>query len=87
MKIIIIKFKTVINFVLLLNYLLVLAHFGVNAQEWCWTKSMANEPSYIFNPSNGGINWGYCKQGSSGPKQTKYQISVTTSGLPNSATE
>lgn len=59
----------------------------IQATEWCWTKSMANDPSYIFNPKNGGINWGYCKPKDSKPKTIKYTIELMTSSLPNSGTE
>ena len=60
---------------------------GVNANEWCWTKSMANDPSYVFNSSNGGINWGFCKQKSNKPKQIKFRIDLHTSSLPESGTK
>merc|ERR1712037_793137 len=59
---------------------------GVNGNEWCWTKSMANDPSYVFNPSTGGINWGFCKPKSNKPKQIKYKIDLHTSSLPESGT-
>jgi len=82
-----IEYRNVIYFIFFLNYLFVLSHFGANAQEWCWTKSMTNDPSYNFNPNNGGINWGYCKTGVSSIKQIKYKINLKTSNLPNSGTE
>ena len=83
-----IRSRNVFYFIFFLNYLLVLTHFGANAQEWCWTKSMANDPSYVFNPNNGGINWGYCKSVAAGSiKQIKYNINLLTSNLPNSGTE
>ncbi len=80
-------YRSVFYFICLLNYLLILSNFGANAQEWCWTKSMINEPSYVFNLNNGGINWGYCKNGSVAIKQIKYKISILTSSVVNSGTE
>ena len=59
---------------------------SINANEWCWTKSMANDPSYVFNSKNGGINWGFCKELSSKPRTVKYDIEVLTSTLPDSGT-
>ena len=59
----------------------------VTARDWCWTKSMANDPSYVFNPANGGINWGYCKPRDAKPKTIKYTVELVTSSLPNSGTE
>ena len=83
----IVTYRSVFYFICLLNYLFVLAPFGANAQEWCWTRSMVNEPSYVFNPNNGGINWGFCRRGSGSIKQIKYKITLITSSLPNSGTE
>jgi len=60
---------------------------GKSNKEWCWTKSMANEPSYVFNPLLGGINWGYCKQKSNKPLQIRYKIDLLTSSLPGSGTK
>lgn len=60
---------------------------GVKANEWCWTKSMANDPSYVFDQSLGGINWGFCKPKSNKPKQVKYDIVLHTSSLPESGTK
>lgn len=60
---------------------------GVKANEWCWTKSMANDPSYVFNPRIGGINWGFCKPKTNKPKQVKYKIDLHTSSLPESGTK
>jgi len=59
----------------------------VSAKDWCWTKSMANEPSYVFNPANGGINWGFCKPKDGKAKTIKYTVELVTSALPNSGTE
>lgn len=82
----IVTYRSVFYFICLLNYLFVIVPFGANAQEWCWTKSQVNEPSYVFNPNNGGINWGYCKKGAA-VKLIKYKINLLTSSLPNSGTE
>jgi hypothetical protein len=59
----------------------------VSSRDWCWTKSMVNEPSYVFNQANGGINWAYCKPKDSKPKSIKYTVELVTSSLPNSGTE
>jgi hypothetical protein len=60
---------------------------GVMANEWCWTKSMANDPSYVFKASNGGINWGFCKPKSNKPKQITYKVEIHTSSLNDSGTK
>jgi len=59
----------------------------LSTKDWCWTKSMANDPSYIFNSSNGGINWGYCKPKDLRNKSIKYVVELVTSSLPKSGTE
>ena len=55
--------------------------------EWCWTKSMINDPNYIFDKSKGGINWGFCEKPKNKPDLTAYDISIETSKLPKSETE
>ena len=63
---------------------------GIKAQsprEWCWTKSMANDPSYVFNAKTGGINWGFCKEKSTKPKMIGYKVVLHTSALPESGTK
>lgn len=77
--------RIILSFMLI--YLVLFQPIVVLAKEkWCWTKSMANEPSYVFKPEKGGINWGYCKPNNNGPKKVKYNISVLTSSLPKSET-
>jgi len=56
-------------------------------QTWCWTKSMANEPTYVFDPSKGGINWGFCEKVSDAIATISYDIEVETSSLAKSGTE
>jgi hypothetical protein len=56
--------------------------------DWCWTKSMANDPTYVFDPKKGGINWGYCDEVKSNPIETvNYDVQVNTSKLPKSGSE
>ena len=57
------------------------------SSDWCWTKSMANDPTYIFDSKKGGINWGYCEKPSTKVKTVSYDITVDTSKLPKSGTE
>jgi hypothetical protein len=47
---------------------------------------MVNDPSYVFNPQLGGVNWGYCKPRSNKLKEVKYKIDIVTSNLPESGT-
>ena len=61
---------------------------GVAAQQqWCWTASMVNEPSYVFNAEFGGINWGFTKSSEQEEKRVKYQIEIDTSNVPKSGTK
>jgi hypothetical protein len=55
-------------------------------KNWCWTKSMANEPSYVFNPSKGGINWGYCEKSSNKIGTVQYDVEVETNSIAKSGT-
>lgn len=55
--------------------------------EWCWTKSMVNDPTYIFDPKKGGVNWGFCEKPNNKPTTVDYDISIETSKLANSDTE
>ena len=55
-------------------------------RSWCWTKSMVNEPSYVFDAAKGGVNWGYCKETSNEEKIIKYEIDVYTSTIDGSET-
>lgn len=74
----------VILLIIMLNYLP--TH---NSQtEWCWTKSMANDPTYVFDSKKGGINWGYCEAASAAQEETiNYDISLNTSILAKSGSE
>ncbi len=54
-------------------------------KPWCWTKSMANEPSFILNNDQGGINWGYCQKDQQ-PSTLKYIATVNTSQIEKSET-
>jgi hypothetical protein len=56
-------------------------------QTWCWTRSMANEPTYVFDLTKGGINWGYCEKVSNSIATTRYEIEVETSSIARSGTE
>jgi hypothetical protein len=47
---------------------------------------MANEPGFILNEQNGGINWGNCVAKSTTHPQVDYSISIVTSPLPLSGT-
>lgn len=55
--------------------------------DWCWTKSMANDPSYVFDPQKGGVNWAYCEKPNDKPETVGYEVAVETSKLPKSGTE
>lgn len=46
---------------------------------------MVNEPSFVLNAKNGGMNWGYCLKDKQMPPQ-KYFAIVTTSTLEHSET-
>ena len=66
--------------------ILLLSAFTVcenDAKTWCWTKSMANEPSFVLNPKNGGLNWGFCLQDQR-PALMKYIVIVNTSQIEKS---
>jgi hypothetical protein len=82
------KIITCVFYTLLLYALICLMlSEGVRSNEWCWTKSMANDPSYVFKASNGGINWGFCKPKSNKPKQITYKVDIHTSSLTESGTK
>lgn len=55
--------------------------------DWCWTKSMANDPTYVFDPQKGGINWGYCEKAKNKIETVSYDVTITTSKLKQSGTE
>jgi hypothetical protein len=55
-------------------------------KPWCWTRSMANEPSFQPDSKNGGLNWGYCQMSNTN-QPVKYNAVITTSGLSNSETK
>jgi hypothetical protein len=55
--------------------------------KWCWTASMVNEPSYVFNAEIGGINWGYTKASEEKENRVKYLIEINTSNVPKSGTK
>jgi len=47
---------------------------------------MVNEPTFVLNTKNGGMNWGYCvKENESGI--VEYDTTVKTSTIPNSGTK
>ena len=73
----------VILFVLMLNNTPTIK----SESDWCWTKSMANDPTYIFDTKKGGINWGYCEKPKTKVETVSYDITVDTSKLPKSGTE
>lgn len=54
--------------------------------QWCWTKSMVNEPSFVLDAKNGGMNWGYCVQEKKAPPVKFYAV-VETSTLTHSDTK
>ena len=50
---------------------------------------MANEPGFILNESEGGMNWGYCQQKKNNQNDkvlVKYTAEVETSTRPRSGT-
>lgn len=65
--------------------MLMLTPFTFAGQEWCWTKSMANEASFILDAQKGGLNWGYCQKEAS-QQQVSYSVTITTSSMENSGT-
>merc|ERR1711976_709743 len=62
-----------------LIFLILLDGYSFQRIQWCWTKSMANEPSYKFNAAMGGINWGYCIKETTETKKIKYAVSMRVS--------
>lgn len=54
--------------------------------EWCWTKSMANDPTWVFNKEAGNVNWGYCKSEEDKERIVKYGVELRASSLPESVT-
>lgn len=70
--------------ILMLN---ILPKTKAESQTWCWTKSMANEPTYVFDPSKGGINWGFCEKISNTIPTVQYDIEIETSSIAKSGTE
>ena len=74
--------------VLLLIIMLNILPTYKSQSDWCWTKSMANDPTYVFDSKKGGINWGYCEKAKPNKIETvSYDITVDTSKLPKSGTE
>ena len=73
----------VILLVLMLNY----TPKAKSLSDWCWTQSMANDPTYIYDEKKGGINWGYCEAPKTKIETVSYEITVDTSKLPKSGTE
>lgn len=71
---------------LLLIILNVIPTFN-SQSDWCWTKSMANDPTYVFDSKKGGINWGYCEQAKTKIETVSYDISIETSKIKKSGTE
>jgi hypothetical protein len=53
-------------------------------RSWCWTAPMVNDRDYKYDPSKGGLNWGFCKN--SPTETTEYKITVFTSSHSNSET-
>lgn len=86
------KIKTLHNSVLLKVILLLMMLYNtptIKTEQltWCWTKSMANEPTYVFDPLKGGINWGYCEKVSTLIPTVSYEVEVETSSIAKSGTE
>ncbi len=74
----------VLLLIIMLNYI----PTHESQSDWCWTKSMANDPTYVFDHKQGGINWGYCEETKSNQIETVvYDIQVNTSKLAKSGTE
>ena len=71
---------------LLLTMLNMLPTYNTQS-DWCWTKSMANDPAYVFDAKKGGINWGYCEKPKTKVETVGYDITVDTSKLASSGTE
>src|SRR5581483_15708 len=68
-------------------FLICSENYLVTAQKWCWTKSMVNEPSYVFSAEKGGVNWGYCKEVAEEVNKMKYVVTVDTSTVKKSGTK
>ena len=81
------KKYVLIKVLLMIIMLNILPRTKAEAQTWCWTKSMANEPTYVFDPSKGGINWGFCEKVSNTIPTIQYDIEVETSAIAKSGTE
>jgi hypothetical protein len=59
-----------------------------SSKAWCWTKPYINRDDFILNESNGGVNWGYCKEDVDDQnKQLEYIVYITTSNLKHSNTK
>ncbi len=54
-------------------------------KKWCWTKTMVNEPSFVLDTKNGGMNWAYCMNPKKAPAQKFFAI-VETSNIAHSET-
>ena len=87
-----VKIKLYFILFLLLNNTNITIIYSLNeintAREWCWTKPVLENDSFILNENNGGINWGYCKNEKFKSNQKKeYSIYIDTSQLPDSETK
>ena len=71
------------NFIILVIFLLTL-NYANTAGQWCWTKSMANDPNWVFNADTGNINWGYCNMQVDEPKMANYSVELRASTIPMS---
>ena len=58
-------------------------------KPWCWTKPVKNPEKNPVSPSNGGINWGYCKSSKKNDDGDRiyYRVSVVTANLDGAGSQ
>lgn len=75
------KLQAILKFYCIVALLISLHH-----AKWCWTKSQVNNPSFSYDTSKGGFNWGYCFSGDNSKVKIVYSALVITSRAENSTT-
>ena len=56
---------------------------NIYIKAWCWTKYTPG----VIKSVNGGNNWGFCKSIKKIRKKVKFNIFISTSTIPGSATK
>ncbi len=77
---------TKISISLYIFLLFVLLNTVTSNKKWCWTKTMVNEPSFVLNTKNGGMNWAYCMDPKKVPPRKFFAV-VQTSAISHSGTK